>query len=514
MDPEEQVELLTETRPETNETGMIGQIRKLVGHSAVYGVGLIASSINSILLTPLYLHLLNRSEYGTVELLTAFRSIMTAVLTLGVAGVLPKVYINDCKSDLDRKVLLSSMIVFTAAGGLAVLLLSLLFARPLAVLLFKSGEYTILVRLAAISSGCLLVQMMGMIYLRIRQWPFKFVLVSISQIVFTVAFSMYLVWARRLGVLGVQLAVVLATILSLSTCMFLIRSGLTRKFSMTAVRRVLILSLPVMPSTLAPWVLNLSDRYFLNHFVGLSETGLYAVGYRVGMMGLVLMINAFQWAWGPFFLSSSDESSPRLCTMALKYYLSILIVVGLSLSMFAPEILRVISKPEFWSAHWIVPFIALSYLLYGAQLFTMPMFIRVNKGKWLSYIMGGAAVVNLALNSTLIPRYGMRGAVAATLLSFAAMAIPSFVIVNRFYPVRYDFASIAKILGASTAVYLIYRDVSVTSLLMLVLKLTSFIVLALLLLALKYFNQKEMKIVRSIPGRVVQRLSPQPGKSA
>jgi len=502
------------TIEEVGRLSMRSQLRKLVGHSAIYGLGLVGHSIATLILIPVFLHRFSRAEYGMLEVLNVFASMLFNFLLLGIGAVLMKVYINDCRDDEERRLLTTSIAIFMGAMVLLLVVLSYVFSKPLAALLFKDGRYALLVLLAASSSGVLLIQQIALICLRAKQWPGKFAVVTLSSLAMMVALNVYFVWMRSLGVLGAQLASVLASGGGLALGFFLIRSELVPRFSYGILRHVLALSLPLIPATVAPWMLNVSDRYFLNHFCGLSATGLYAVGYKVGMLGIVILIGAFQLAWGPlFFASGGDRETPRLCASVLKYLVLVLVTGGMMLSVFAREILRLIAKPEYWNAGWIVPYIAISYVFFGAQFYTMPLFIRLNRGKWLSLIMSGAAVVNLSLNLILIPRFGITGAVAATLAAFSLQMVFSFSLVNRFYPVPYQYANLAKTLVAGALLCFVFRGIPVTSLISFLLKSLVLLAFALLLLASGFFSRRELEVMLSIPGKVVRKLCPQCSKA-
>ena len=486
---------------------MLDQFKKLLGQSAIYGLGLVASGIATLILTPLFLHRLSKSEYGMLEILSVYTSMIATILLLGMASVLIKVYLNDCNDEQERKQLVTSMVAFSGVAAILIVLLSSVFSGPLSGLLLKGREHAPLIRLAACSGGLLLVQQITMTCLRAKQWPGKFVTISLLHLALMISLSIYLVWSRHMGVVGILLATVFAHMIALSMGLVMVRSDLAAGLSMKIVKHVLRLSIPLFPMTMAPWVLNVSDRYFLNQYAGLSDTGLYAVGYKIGMTGMFLLINAFQYAWGPFYFASSDGvETPRLCANVLKYYVLVLVASGLAFSLFAPEILRVIAKREFWGADWIVPYIALSYVFHGIQFFSIPFFIKVDRGILLNWIMCGAAILNLSLNFLLIPAYGIRGAVAATLSTFMLQAVVSLAMATRVYHVPHQYGNIAKVFALAVVAYVVLAHVSAVPGVLLALKLASFPILALALLGMGFLNRKELDLMQSIPGKVRRRL--------
>src|SRR4030095_9461800 len=56
--------------------------------------------------------------------------------------------------------------------------------------------------------------------------------------------------------------------------------------------------------------------------------------------------------------------------------------------------------------------------------------------KYLGYAVGGSAILNLPLNLALIPTFGAMGAAWATLISFAILALATFKVSQRIFPIR------------------------------------------------------------------------------
>jgi len=491
---------------------MFGQIKKLLGHSAVYGLGAMAASLCTLVLAPIYLRRMGLAEYGRVQLLNSFASIMTTVLTLGVASVLPKMFIHDCTNEDDRKKLLSSAIGFAAFSALTMFVICWALSGRLALALCNGTEYRSHVLMAASYGGLMLIQQVSVIYLRIRQWPQKFVAVSITQISLILILNIVLVWYARLGVRGVQISSLCSCIVSLCLAAVLVRPGLSANISLKMVKHVLRLAIPVAPATMVPWVLNVSDRYFIKHSHGLADTGLYSIGYQIGMMGLIVLINAFQWAWGPFYQTHCDEpGADRMCAKIGKYYVLILTFIGLMVSVFAPEIIRVLSRKELWtpdrlhSCALIVPLVSLSYVLNGIQVFTIPVFMRRDCGKRLSVIMGAIALLNIGLNFFIIPIFGIWGAVGTTLLCFGAGSVVCIAASNRIFHIPFEYANYAKLLIVSAGLYLVFGHLSGSIFKILLLKSCTPIIFAGLLAVVKFADPTEVGKIRSIRSRVMRR---------
>jgi O-antigen/teichoic acid export membrane protein len=123
-----------------------------------------------------------------------------------------------------------------------------------------------------------------------------------------------------------------------------------------------------------------------------------------------------------------------------------LVFVATVLSVFAKEVVQFFTGAEFHRAYQVVPFIALSYVAYGMYFnFSTGVSLR-KKTIYSSISVLLASLINLVANLLLIPTFGMLGAAWATLISFSALMIIILLFSNRFYPIPFQFARLAKIL--------------------------------------------------------------------
>src|ERR1051325_4641663 len=92
----------------------------------------------------------------------------------------------------------------------------------------------------------------------------------------------------------------------------------------------------------------------------------------------------------------------------------------------------------YWSGVYIVPLVLYSYVFYGMYINLMAGVYIEKKTKYLPYITGAAAAVNIAGNFILIPVLGIMGGSAATFLSYFVMFVYMYFIIKKYYPVNYE----------------------------------------------------------------------------
>jgi O-antigen/teichoic acid export membrane protein len=102
-----------------------------------------------------------------------------------------------------------------------------------------------------------------------------------------------------------------------------------------------------------------------------------------------------------------------------------------------------------------VPVILLAYVMMGVYLIFLPGIYLKKKTLYVPLITGLGAVVNVLGNLFLIPRWGIMGAAWATFGGYLMMALTLFIVVQRFYPVRYQYGRLAKVIFVTTLIFLL-----------------------------------------------------------
>jgi O-antigen/teichoic acid export membrane protein len=227
------------------------------------------------------------------------------------------------------------------------------------------------------------------------------------------------------------------------------RFQLGLEFDRGLFRQMQRFGLPLVPSGLALWVIDLSDRIFLVHIKGLTENGIYAAGVRVSSALLLLLI-ALRTAWPAFAYSiKDDDEAKRTYAFVLTYVLLITSWMALALSLLAPWLMRILTQPRYYSGSRVVPL-----LVFGGVAFIAFNVMSIGVGRarrtqfnWV--VTGVAALVNIGLNFALIPPYGMIGAAISTAVAYSVMFVGMTIRAQQVFPVPYQWRRIVLVAGAA-----------------------------------------------------------------
>jgi O-antigen/teichoic acid export membrane protein len=431
---------------------MIGaQLRRLAKHSAIYGLGGLVSRILAVLLLPLYTSYLSPTDYGRVETLVALTAILVTLLRAGISNAFFRFYFDSDEHD-ERLRVLRTAFWFTIATSTLGLALGWAFAPWIADLLNLGSDQDGLVRAAFVGLWAQMNYEQLTALFRVEERSAAFVAASLANVVLTIATTVALVVVFDQGPLGVIVGNFTGTLVVYVALLGYRREQLGLQFDRELLRRMNRFGLPLVPSGVALWALNFSDRFFLAHIAGQDDVGRYSLGVRIAS-AMVLLLVAFRTAWPAFAYSIDDDrEARRTYGFVLTYLLFVACWLSLALGVLAPWIVRVLARDDaFWAGADVVAPLAFAGALWGAYTVVSIGIGRLKRTQFNWVITGSAAALDVVLNVLLIPPYGIRGAAAAALTAFALMFVAMAVYAQRLYPVPYQWRRVATVLGAAAA---------------------------------------------------------------
>jgi O-antigen/teichoic acid export membrane protein len=427
-----------------------GELRRLGKHSVIYGLGGLVSRVLAVLLLPLYTHYLSPADYGQIETLIALTTVLAIVLRFGIQPAFFR-FMFDSKDPSDRLRVLRTAFWFTMAMSTAGLAGLALLAGPISGLLFDTTGAWKLV----IASGVALWAQMNYEQLtnvfRVEERSVAFVTASVVNIVLTVGATVLLVVVLDEGPLGVIVGNFTGTLLVYAVLVGYRREQLGLTLDRRLLREMNRFGLPLVPTALLLWVTTFSDRFFLVTLTDASETGLYSVGVRIAS-AMVLLLTAFRMAWPAFAYSiEDDEEARRTYAWVLTYLTVVSAWVATGLALLSPWLVEWLAAPAFASASRVVGPLAFAAVAFGGYIVVAIGIGRQKRTQFNWVVTGAAAAVNVTLNLTLIPPFGMMGAAVATAAAYVVMFAGMTWWSQRIYPVPYQWRRVATAVAAGIA---------------------------------------------------------------
>ncbi|WP_029006623.1 lipopolysaccharide biosynthesis protein [Azorhizobium doebereinerae] len=448
---------------------MAGAIRETL----YYTVGLVVLRAIGLVMLPVNTYFLSSAEYGRLEVMLSFIDVGALLFGLALPSALAR-FVGDAQTWEARKA------VCAEYAGLALLVCGVLvalgaaFSHPIIGLLPEPVTRTeFLLLLGAIClEGVLGV---GLTWMRIRGAARTFLIMSLSRAFAQAAVTATLL-ALGFGVEGVLIASASAALAQGAAMMvYLARDcGISLRF--VRWREMIVYCGPLLLSALAAFVLGSYDRWVLAANVTPQDIALYGVAGRLGVLTAVLLQPFHMW-WFPkrFMVLAEENGAERSADIVSLGYLIVLgAMAGVSLG--GPFAVHVLTREAYWGASGFIAFIALNYAIQETgSLLEIGCFLRKDGFAPLIINLIGAGIA-IALYYTLIPTYGVAGAIGATLVAQSIRVLITYAVSQHYAPIPYRFAR----LGLVTAITVVLTALATFALPPLVLPLAGVVILPLI----------------------------------
>lgn len=483
---------------------MFRLIKKLFQDAGIYAGGVALQALLGFLLVPLYTRFLSEADYGRLEILQTFLKILLFILPLGFASAIQKCYHRDAKSRQEKKELLGTALWFILPLGFLELVILAFFARPFTRLLLGFSDPLLFDFLLAASFFAVITELI-LSQLRAQERSKRYTAIFLFRFLVTLGATFYTVVFLKLGlvgaILGNLLGQALSSLFALPEALKYVRIRVSKR----ALTKLLFFGLPILPASIAMWVMDLSDRYFLRFFNDFTGVALYSLGYRVGFLLEFILIIPFQLAWPAFSFRIAKRKGHKAIYARIFTYFCLLGAFGvLSLSLFAPEVISVLAPSSYAAAARIVPLVSLAYVFYGMHFVLAPGIHLKGKTRHYPWLIIGPALLNIGLNFYFVPRYGMWGAALTTAFSFLVVAVSTYLFSQHLYPLRLEWRRLAKISVIGLAIYaFFFLDLKFFGAKQIIFKVALLVFYWLGLWALHFFTSAEEKKIKAILKRSI-----------
>ncbi len=426
---------------------MSGYLRRLATTGAAYTAASILSKLIAVALLPLYTRHLSRADYGAAELM--FAAVVTAsiVVRFGLIEALLRFYYQPGE-DPDRVVRASFAALFWLSTLGALVCLPL--AKPLSELVLDQPA----AELARISIGGLWVLTMMEFLLtlfRVEERARAYFLTTIANVVATIAVTVVLVVGLGEGARGLLLGSYATGAVFVVGLVALNLRRLSLRPDPAMLRRLFRFGLPTMPAEVSLYLLNFVDRLIIVRTISLAEAGLYSLAVKFAQ-AINVLVRGFQLAWPPLAYSIRDDDEARaVYATVITLFVAGCAFVVTGMWLEARWIVRALADPKFFDSYEAVGPLAAAVTLYALYMAMVVILGRTGRTEFNLPAAIAALLANVVLNLLLVPPLEIVGAALALVASYLVVTVLMYVFTQRLFPVPYQWARLARVVGSAAA---------------------------------------------------------------
>ncbi len=382
----------------------------------ILAVGQLSSKLLVYVMLRFYTSVLGTEGYGEMTVIVNACDLLISVVSLSIASGVMRFALDERNN---------GKMVFTIGIntilGVAVFFLA---ATPLIGMIpvLKGYQWMIFiyVELGAIKEVCA-------IYVRSRKSVALFAIDGIVTTVATVVYNLLLLGVFHFGIVGYIFSIVLGNItsiifLNVTTKLFMQYKpiGCDRTLRIAMLRY----SIPLMPSQIMWWVINVSDTFMVTEIIGAGANGIYAFAYRFPNLA-VLAMGIFSQAWRMTAITErNSRTTSNFYSNAFSMMQTVMFIACAGIMLILrPMIMPFFAADGFQTAYLYVPVLLGAVFFQSMDNFLGSIYEAAQKTTHSMTSSAVGAVCNIVLNIILIQAIGIMGAAVATIISYIIVFI-------------------------------------------------------------------------------------------
>ncbi len=422
---------------------MFGYLKSTFKDSVIYGLGGVAVKLSGLILIPLYTKYFSVSEYGLLGFLEATSIIIIAVFGLSLHQAFFVWYWDPHYADKQKSLFFTTL---SSLGCIVtfLLLITILFSKPLSSLIFENSKYHRLLIFMVAASGLQILINMPAQLLRLQQKAVLYTIATILMLLINLAFIVVFIIVFKYGIEAIYISQTIGGIIYLLFLSPFIIKNLSRRFDRDILLKMLIFVFPLIISSIAALIISVSDRYILRFVSGYKNLGLYSFGAKLANTVNVLLLGPIQLAIYPILVKIfNTDKKERFYSKVMTYLCFFLLIFILFISFFSQEIVKILARNmEYWESFKIIPvlsFAAVFIMMKDLASFHLQL---TGKTKLLSVIIVSVSLLNILLNLLLIPLFNYIGAAFSFLISQIIYFLLLHYFANKQYVIGYEYRKI------------------------------------------------------------------------
>src|SRR5438132_919407 len=267
---------------------MTNPIRKLPLAATIYVTGDVLIKATSFFLLPVMTRFLTPEDYGILASVTAFAAVLSLFLQLNMNGALMRFY-PEATDDRERRELVGTLVLFTLAWSLIIVLGLNLVGGRLLDNVYKGVRFQPYLRMATWIAFINSLTILPLCLVQMQQRPMMHRVLSLVGFLLNTTFVLIFVVGMRLGAFGGVLGQLTGAAAATIPFLLLVRKHMRATISIPILKTSLIFCLPLALYAVGGWVMDMSNRIFIERFINLTELGLFNVGNQFSMiLGFIL----------------------------------------------------------------------------------------------------------------------------------------------------------------------------------------------------------------------------------
>ena len=429
--------------------------KQLAKNTIIIFFGRVCTQLISFFLLPLYTSYLATKEYGTVDLIQTYVTLLVPIITLELEMSIFRFLIDSRKSEKETNKLISNNF-FILGISLSIFIILYIIVSSIVTIPYR---WLILVDIiVCVLSGNFLQVARG--FGKTLDYAISCILTGLT----TVISNIILICFLHMQAEGMIISMALANFMC-SLYLF-IRLKLYSKINFKIVdfkqiKEMYKYSLPLIPNGISWWIVNVSDRSIISIVLGASANGLYAISNKFPTI-ISSLTGVFNLSWSEsaaLHINSSDRD--EFFSDITNTILRLFMALGVGMLACMPFVFPILIDVKYNDAYNYIPFLVLGTVFNVAICLYSQVYLAKKLSKQVASTAIVGAIINILINVIFIKQIGLYAAAISTMISYFVMMIYRHFDLKKYVNIKIEKKLIIESIIIYTFTLLIYYQKSI-----------------------------------------------------
>jgi len=412
-------------------------IKNLLSDTIKYGLGKVILKFFSILVVPIIAKNFPPDIFGEINIVTTFIGLFIGITVLGFDAAVGYYYYHG-EEDL-KKDYLGTAFVIRMVFSVLIFAVFFMFAKHLSGthFLLKNNEKYLLVILGAAVipfDNCMAY------FIDLTRFLMKPIIYNIANISKIILYYLLIIFflIKGLTVEKIFIAILISSVVPAAFLFFYYNKMLNYRVNFYCLKRLLKYGLPLVPASIMVFFMGSANRFVLNAYTTLEDTGIFSMMNSVASIFL-LITSSITMAWAPYSMLIAKREDAQAVFARITTLLFVLLVPFAFLFWSVADIVILLfSRPIYLRGESTIILLIMQHiinLLYYCSAIGLTL-----KEKTIYITIGYsiAAIIAVLISFPLCKYWGIFGAALSSCIGYVVSTFYIALKSQQFYPIPYN----------------------------------------------------------------------------
>lgn len=396
----------------------------LIKNTAIYAIGDIIPKLLSFVVFPVLTSYLSPADYGIVNYVNTF-NLFFSIIGLLCLNTYYLVYYYRQSTEADKRNLLGNLSIFILGLNFILSVIVCISGAYFPNLLSDKITFYPYLFIGIVTNFFNLMMILPSALYRLKEKPLPLTILNVLRGVLTTVLTVVLVVYFEFTAEGVLYSTMFITIVFGVVFLLITIRNMNFAFNLSQIYKALLFSLPLLPGSIAYYLLSMSDRFFIERYLDLTQLGIYSTASTLAMILNILAYGAYK-AFEPYFFKIyGKEGFSEKFYKIQNYYGALILMGSMGITIFAQDFFRLFASEYYQTVYWYVPLVELGVVFSSFSMLYSTVITASGKTKInsMNTIIGG--IVSCVINIVLLPQIGLFASCCASSVSFGMIMLLS-----------------------------------------------------------------------------------------